>query len=95
MDNLRFVDQETITLVQDEDYDDYNTLNTSRVDETSFTDPDATDATSNLQLRQNVKQDKITSLCKHLNVASDPGLADIDQFMIKKYSKIATLNCFF
>ena len=95
MDNLRIVDQETITLVQDEDYDDDNTPNTSRVDETSFTGPDATDATSNLQLRQKVKQDKITTFCKHLNVASDPGLANIDQFMIKKYSKTATLNCFF
>ena len=55
MDNLRFVDQETITLVQDEDYDDYNTPNTSRVDETSFTGPDATDATSNLQLKTKSK----------------------------------------
>ena len=36
---------------EDEDYDDYNTPNTSRVDETSFTGPDATDATSNLQLK--------------------------------------------
>ena len=92
MDNLRIVDQETITLVQDEDYDDDNTPNTSRVDETSFTGPEATDATSK---RQKVKQDKITRFFKHLNVASDPGLADIDQFMIKKYSKTATLNCFF
>ena len=55
MDNLRFVDQETITLVQDEDYHDYNTPNTSRVDETSFTGPDATDATSNLQLKTKSK----------------------------------------
>ena len=55
MDNLRFVDQETIALVQDEDYDDYNTPNTSRVDETSFTGPDATDATSNLQLKTKSK----------------------------------------
>ena len=37
MDNHRFIDEETIPLVQDEDYDNYNTLNTSRVDETSFT----------------------------------------------------------
>ena len=55
MDNLRIVDQETITLVQDEDYDDDNTPNTSRVDETSFTGPDATDATSNLQLKTKSK----------------------------------------
>ena len=54
MDNPRFVDEETIPLVQDEDYDDYNTPDTSRVDETSFTEPDTTEATSTLQLRQKV-----------------------------------------
>ena len=48
-----FVDEETIPMVhQDEDYDDYNTLNTSRIDEIWFTEPDATEATSTLQLRQ-------------------------------------------
>ena len=51
MDNPRFVDEETVPLVQDEDYDDYNTSDTGRVDETSFTESDATEATSTLQLR--------------------------------------------
>ena len=46
MDNPRFVHEETIPLVQDEDYDDYNTPDTNRVDKTSFTKPDATEATS-------------------------------------------------
>ena len=55
MDNPRFVDEETIPLVQDEDYDDYKTPDTSRIDETSFTEPDATKPTSILQLRQKVK----------------------------------------
>ena len=36
-DNPRFVDEETIPLVQDEYYDDYNTLNTGRVEESSLT----------------------------------------------------------
>ena len=45
-------DEENILLVQDEDYDDY-TPDTSRVDETSFIVPDASDATSRLRLRQN------------------------------------------
>ena len=49
MDNPRFVDEETIPLVQDEDYDNYETPNTSRVCETSFTEPDATEATLTLQ----------------------------------------------
>ena len=95
MDNPRFVDEETIPLVQDEDYDDYNTPNTSRIDETSFTEPDATEATSTLQLRQKVKRDKITALYRHLNVTGDPGLADIDQFMIKKNSKTGNTDLLF
>ena len=32
MDHPRFVDEETSPLVQDEDYDNYSTTNTSRVD---------------------------------------------------------------
>ena len=85
MNNSRFVDEETIPLAQEEDYDDYNTLDRSREDGTSFVEPDATDATSILQLRQKLKGDKITSLYRHLNVTGDPGLANIDRFMIKIY----------
>ena len=50
MDNPRFVDEETIPLVQDEDYDDYNTPNTSRIDETSFMEPTTTEAASTFLL---------------------------------------------
>ena len=78
MNNSRFVDEETIALVEDEDYDNYNTPDSSRVDETSFMEPDTTEATSTLQLRQKVKQDKLTELYRHLNVTGDPDLADID-----------------
>ena len=85
MDNPRFVDEETIPLVQDEDHDDYKTPDTSRVDETSFTELDATEATSTLQLRQKVKRDKITALYRHLNVTGAPHFADIDRFTIKKF----------
>ena len=94
--NPRFVDEETIPLVQNEYYDDYDTPDTNRIDETSFTEPDATEATSTLQLRQKVKQDKITALYRHLNVTGDLGLADIDRFMTKENStqKQATLICF-
>ena len=84
MDNPRFIDDEAISLVHEEDYDDYNTSNTSRVDETSFTEPDSTETTSTLQLRQKVKRDKLTTLYRHLNETEDPGLADIDRCMIKK-----------
>ena len=52
MDNPVFVDEEDIPMVhQDEDYDDYGTTDTSRVGETSFIEPDTTEATSTLQLR--------------------------------------------
>ena len=95
MDNPRFVDEETIPLVQDEDYDDYNTPDTSRVDETSFTEPDTTEATSTLQLRQKVKRDKITALFRHMHVTGDPGLADVDQLMIKKNSKTGKTDLLF
>ena len=88
MDNPAFIDEETIPMVhQDEDYDEYNTPNTSRINETSFMEPDATEATSTLQLRQKLKQNKIAALYRHLNVRGDPGLADIDRFMVKKKSK--------
>ena len=87
MDNPIFVDEETIPMVQDEDCDDFKTPNTSRTDETSFTEPDTTETISTLRLKQKVKRDKI--------VTAVPGLADTDQFMIKKFQKQATLTCFF
>ena len=95
MDNPRFVDEETIPLVQDEDYDDYNTPNTSRVDETSFTEPDTTEAISTLQLRQKVKRDKITALYKHFNMTGDPGLDQYRSIYDKKIQKQETLTCFY
>ena len=96
MDNTIFFDEETIPLVhQDEDYDYYITPNTSRVHETSFTEPDSTKATSTLQLRQKVKRDIITALYRHLYVTGDSGLADIDRFMIKKNSKRGNTDLLF
>ena len=55
MDNPTFANEETIPLVQDEDYDGYKTPGTSRVGETSFTEPDATEATLTLRLGQKSK----------------------------------------
>ena len=94
MDNPVFVDEEDISLVhQDDDYDDYKTPDTSRIDETLFTVPDPTEATS--ILRQKVKRNKITALYRHLNVTGDPGLTDIDQFIIKKNSKAGNTDLLF
>ena len=59
MDNPMFVDEENTPMIyQDEDYDDYNIPTTSRIDETSFTVPANTEATSTLRLLQKVKRDK-------------------------------------
>ena len=41
------------------------------------------------------KRDKITALRRHLNMTGDPGLADIDQFMIKKNSKTGNTDLLF
>ena len=82
MDNPTFVDEEDIPMVhQDDDYDNYNTLDTSRV-ETSFIEPDDIEAISTLRLRQKVKRDKITALYRHLNVTSNLDLIDLDRFRL-------------
>ena len=80
MENPTFVDKENIPLInQDKHYDNYTPDTTpSRVDETSFTVPDASEATSTLRLRQKLKRDKIVPLYRYLGVTSDPGLVDLD-----------------
>ena len=96
MENPTFFDKEDIPLInQDEDYDDYKTADTNRVDETSFTVPDTAKATSTLRLRQKLKRNKIISLYRYLAVTGDLGLADLDRFNIKKIQKQIILNCFF
>ena len=79
----------------EEDYDDYGRPDTSRVDETSFTVPDSTEATSTLRLRQKVKRDKIVSLYRYLSMTGGPSLADLDQFTIKKKLKTGNIELLF
>ena len=80
-----FVDEENIPMIyQDEDYDDYNTLNTSRIDETFFTVPGNTEATSTLRLMQKVKRDKLAVLYRHLNVTVNLDLIDFGRFKLTK-----------
>ena len=55
MNNPTFADEENIPLVQDEDYDDYRTPDTSNIDKTSFIEPDTVEATSILRLRRRLK----------------------------------------
>ena len=54
MNDPRFVHEETILLV-DEDYDNYDTPNTRRIDKTSIMEPTTTETTSALRLNQKVK----------------------------------------
>ena len=75
---------------RDEDYDDYNTSNTSKIDETSFTIPDTTEATSTLQLRQKVKQDKLAALYRHLNVTGNLDLIDLGRSRLTTVHKKGT-----
>ena len=97
MDYPTFVDKENIPLIQDEDYNDYRTPDTSRIDvEISFTEPAATEATSTLCLRQKLKRDdKFASLYGYLGVTSDPGLADLDRFKVKKKLKTGNIELLF
>ena len=89
-----FVNEENIPMVHqdEEDYDYYKTPDTSRVeDETSFT----TEPTSTLWQRQKLTRDKIVSLYRYLGVTGDPGLADLDRFMIKKNPKSGNIELLF
>ena len=97
MDNPVFVNEEDIPMVHqdEEDYDDYRTPNTSRMDETSFTASDTTEATSNLRLRQKLKRDKIVLLYRYLDMIGDPGLADLDRFTIRKNLKTGNIELLF
>ena len=81
MDNPTFVDEENILMIhqdEEEDYNDYRTLDTSRIEISFIESTDATEATSTLRLRQKLKRDKIVSLYRYLSVTGDPGLADLD-----------------
>ena len=85
MENIGF-DEEDIPLInQDKEYDDYWTPETSRVDQTSFTD--TAEVTSTSWLRQKLNRDKIVSVIKALQTWID--------LWLKKIQKEVILNCFF
>ena len=92
MENPTFIDEEDIPMIHqedDEDFDNYRTPDTSRVDEVLFI-TDATELTSALRLirlRQKVKRDKINALYSHLNVTGNPDLIDLDRFRLTKDPK--------
>ena len=94
MENPSFIDEENIPVIN-EDYDDYRTLDTSGIDETSFMESGTMEATSTLRLRQALKRHKIVSLYKYLDATGDPGLADLDRFTIKKNLKTGNIELIF
>ena len=55
--------------------------------------PDVSEATPTLWLR--LKRDKIVSLYRYLDVRGDPGLADLERFMIKKNPKAGNIELLF
>ena len=90
MDNSTFVEEEIFPLVhQDEDYDDYNTRNTSKIGEALFMEPDTSEATSTLGLRQEVKLDKLAPSYRHLGVTGNPD-PNMDQFRLTTDPKKGT-----
>ena len=81
------IDGDNIPLLHtdpDNDYDDYKTPDTSRIGKTSFIVPGSTEkeTTSTLRLKQKVKQYKLASLYRHLNVTVNLNLINLDQFSL-------------
>ena len=90
MNNPRFVNEEEILLVQDEDYVNYTTPNTRWVDEASFMEPSTTEAKSTLRLNQEVKRDKLAALYRHLNVTGSLDLIEYKRFRLENTEKGTT-----
>ena len=97
-----FVTDENMPLVThnrddcgDSHKDEYNTLNTSNVEETTFTAPYSTNkqatSTSLTEKREKVKRDKPVALYKQLDVKGDLDFIDHKQFKITK-NKIGTTD---
>ena len=72
MDNPRFVDDENIPLIDEDDYSRYDTPDTSRIEETSFTQETEQPV---IKLRQRVLRDHIIELYRYLDV--DPRNVDL------------------
>ena len=90
-----FVTDENMPLVThnrddcgDSHKDEYNTLNTSNVEETTFTAPYSTNkqatSTSLTEKREKVKRDKPVALYKQLDVKGDLDFIDHKQFELQK-----------
>ena len=92
MENPLFFDDENIPLVihnGKDYYDDYNTPNTSRANETTFrmSNIKNNETKSILLQRQKIKRDKAAALCKHLNIADNLDVINHDHFKLTADSK--------
>ena len=70
-------------LIHDENYDDGNTPNTSRVDETTST----LLVFGGLSSRDGVKRDKPAALYRHSNVTGNINLINLSKFKYENTSK--------
>ena len=105
MEKLLFVDNKNIQQVTHHDkdcsndnyYDDYNTPDSNRVDETTFTTPNSADkkATSTLQLRQKTKWNKLAALYRYLHVTGNLSLVNTDWLQRKTLKAGNTTLLFF
>ena len=68
------------------DYDDHNTPNPSRADETIFITPDVTDkeTAATLRLSQKVTRDRLAAFYMYLNITGKLALINLDQFTYTK-----------
>ena len=88
MGNPTFGDEEDTPMIhEDDDYDDYNTPNATRVGKTSYMEPATTETKSTLRLNQKVRRDKLAALYRHLSVTGNLDLIDLDQFRLPRNPK--------
>ena len=68
------------------DYDDHNTPNPSRADQTIFITPDVIDkeTAETLRLSQKVTRDKLAAFYRYLNITGKLALINLDQFTYTK-----------
>ena len=96
-DNIPLVTHHDKDRRDDNDYDGYNTSNTSTVDEIAYTTPSSTDskAKSALRLKQKVKRDKLPALYRHLNVTDNLNQVEADRLKLKKKLKAGNTDLLF
>ena len=92
MKNPIFFDDENIPLViqnDEDDYDDYNTPNTTWANKTTFKISNTKDkeTKSTLLQRQKIKRNKAAALPYHLNIADNLDLINYDHFKLTADSK--------